>query len=427
MRHEKVVRTIIALLALAAVGVAQEAPPDEKAERLRRALEWIQDPDPDVRAIGRKELTALGPDAVPKLEEILKAKGVLEIVQVLRDLEGAKAPSGDDPHRLQSDGDLFRSAPKPDASATEKYVWGKFLEAHKLAKGSQFQKAYDMASALLTLEPRSSYADQIHQLRKYADNMITQTSLVRTQVLGPDGAGVSGAKVPLKLRMENSWKSALEVAVDKGKGDKPTRAIVVLEIVCERHEPNGTVTRLTRSDEVEIPHDIPIALGAQWEQAFELDTSVEFSEDKDCIRTYTVGGFAPLVRIDWGLAVSQKRLWFQPATVKVVPEKHAHLAEDPAGKLAKVIEAGTINEVFVCMKLLNDAQRPAGVEQMVALMEKFAEKGKKAATEAERAEATKGLIFAANILSAVTGQKLGTDVKKWREYSEQLKSEQRPR
>jgi len=81
----------------------------------------------------------------------------------------------------------------------------------------------------------------------------------------------------------------------------------------------------------------------------------------------------------------------------------------------------------VCNQLLNDEQRPAGVEQMVVLMEKFAEKGKNAAAEAERVEATKGLIFAANILAAVTGQKLGTDVKKWREYSEQLKAERRPR
>jgi hypothetical protein len=131
------------------------------------------------RPRGRPQGTGRARARRPKLEEILKAKGVLEIVQVLREVEAGKGAPAGDPHQLRSDGDVLRSAPKADASTAEKYVWSKYVEAHKFAKASQYQKAFDMASALLALEPKSAYADQIHHLRKYADNMITQTSLVK--------------------------------------------------------------------------------------------------------------------------------------------------------------------------------------------------------------------------------------------------------
>ncbi len=414
-------RTACLLVLAAAAALAQDPPAEGREERLRRAVEWIQDPDPEIRAHARKELLDLGPDVVPKLEEILKAKGVQEVVQVLREFDLAKGAVRAAPVEPPSEAELLKLAPKPDAAATDKYVYAKLIEAHRQAKAAQYQKAYDMAQALLVLEPRTRYADQVQQLRKFADNMITQTSLVRTRVAGPAGAVAAGAKLELKLRMDNSWKGGIEVSVDKGTTERPSRAIVIVEILCERWEANGTVTRTNRNAEVAIPHDIPIAMGAQWEQSFEVETAGDFPEDLDSIRVYTIGAFLPLAKIDWSLAVSQKRLWFEPSVVKVVPGKHVHLAEDPPAKLAKAIEAGTINEVFICAMLLEGPGRADGLLKLVDLMDRFLEKHRAATDPTEKGEAMKGLAYAANILSAVTGLKHGSDPRRWREAVRQLK------
>ncbi|MBI4563174.1 MAG: hypothetical protein HY716_00575 [Planctomycetes bacterium] len=395
----------------------------ENAERLNLALQWFSDADPEIRELGRRELVALGREAVPKLEELLKAKDAYEVYRLLREIETAGPENSELPRFPE--GAPTEDAPAPLASAVEKYVFSKMKEVYRLAKAGRYEQAYKLSEALLVLEPRSKYAADIHKYRKYCDNMITQTLLVQTRVTGP-AAGAAGAKVELTLRMENVFKKGIEVAFEKGTPEAPAKAFVIVEIACERATPSGLMSRLTRHQEVEIEHDIPIAMGAQWERTFTLDTSLDYADDDDNLRVYTVGAWTPVVKIDNGAWVTRKRIYFEPATFKVVPEKYFYLSEEPLAKLGKAMDSGSVHEVFIAAMLLSEEQKPMGVEMLVAAFEKMDERWRKAPTPEERTRAGDAMAITANVLSVVTGQKLGLEAKRWRAYADELKAEAKP-
>lgn len=411
-----------ALLAAVVATVAlQEPPQDERAERLRLALQWLSDNDPELRQAARKELLSLGREAVPKLEELLKAKGVLEIYRIVREIElGKSGPASEIPGPLLSHEEFLRRIGKPDGTAADAYVRGRMAEIYRLFKERQYQRCYDMAHALLVLEPKSRYAPELNKMRRVCDNMVTQTSMVRSRVLAPHAAS-AGSKVDFLLRMENQWKSGIAIHYDK----EVARPIVVVEITVERMDPNGSVTKATRVEEFPMEREIPVAMGAQWEKTITLDTNSEFSDDQDYIRLYTVGAWLPVVKIDRGpQAEAQKRIFFEPATVRLVPEKHMHLAGDPLGNLGKAMDAGSVNEVFICALLLTEEQRTPGVELLVAALEKAhgnLVKAREKRADKEEEHLKTGMSIIANILTALTGEKRGIDPVSWRKYADGLR------
>ena len=412
-----------ALVAVAAALFVQDPVPDERAQQIRRAIEWLSDPDPEMRDLGRKELLSLGREAVPRLEDLLRAKGALEVYKIVREIElGKNPPASEIPGPMLSDEEFLRRIGRADGTAIDTYIRSKMADVRSRFKERQYQKAYDMVQALLVLEPKSRYVAELHQMRKVSDNMITQTSMIHTRVVPPRGATAAGSKIEILLRMENAWKGGITIHYDK----EIAQPVVIVEITVERLDPNGSVTRANRTEEFPMDREIPIAMGAQWELPITLDTSAEFSDDQDYVRLYTVGAWLPVVKIDRGLgAEAQKRIFFEPVTVKLVPKKHLHLAEDPLGMLGKAMDAGSVNEVFICAMILSDEQRPQGIELLVSAMEK-AQKGWKKAKDSGAAQEEihfrDAIAIVANILETVTGEKRGMDVPKWRQYADSLRS-----
>ncbi len=95
----------------------------------RRAARWALDADAELRAIGRRRLVDLGRAAVPAIEELLREKGVLDLVEALREIERRGVP---DPYAFT------REAPEPgppkevprlEKDAVDRYVHAKYLEA----------------------------------------------------------------------------------------------------------------------------------------------------------------------------------------------------------------------------------------------------------------------------------------------------------
>ena len=407
---------------LAAAFLLQDPAADDRAERIKMAFQLLSDSDPELREAARKELLSMGREVVPKLEEILKAKGALDIYRIVREIElGKSGPMSEIPGPLLSHEEFLRRIGKPDGTAPDAYVRARMADVYKHFKEKQFQRAFDVVNALLVLEPKSRYAAQLAAMRRTCDNMVTQSSMVRSRVLAPHAAA-AGSKVEFMLRMENQWKGGLAIHFDK-EGARP---IVVVEITVERMDPNGSVTKATRVEEFAIDREIPIAMGAYWEKPITLDTNAEFSDDQDYIRLYTVGAWMPVVKIDRGpQAEAQKRIFFEPATVRLVPTKHLHLADDPLGKLGKAMDAGSVNEVFISALLLKEDEKPAGVELLVTALEKANANLKKARekkSSEEEGHLKGGMSIIANILTTLTGEKLGIDATQWRKYADSLRT-----
>lgn len=412
----------VGLVALAAFVLQQDPAQEERERRVKLALEWLSDPDPEIRETARKELIGWGREVVPKLEELLKAKGSLEVYRIVREIElGKSGPLSEIPGPMLSHEEFLRRIGKSDGTAADTYVRTRMADVYRHFKEGQFQRAYDVVTALMVLEPKSRYAPELQKMRRACDNMVTQTSIVRSQVLAPHAAK-AGSKVDFLLRMTNIWKGGIEIHYDK----EVARPIVVVEITVDRLDPNGSMTRATRVEEFPMDRDIPIALGAQSETTITLDTSRELSDDQDYIRLYSVGAWLPVVKIDRGpQAEVQKRIIFEPVTVRLVPAKHMHLAEDPLRELGKSIDGGTVNEVFICALLLPEEQKSQGVELLVAALEKAHANLKRASEKGSTQEVDHlkgGMSIIGNILATLTGEKRGIDPVQWRKYADSLRT-----
>ena len=412
-----------AAVAAVAALLLQDAVQEERSQRIRLALEWLADTDPQIREMGRKELIGWGREAVPKLEELLKAKGALDLYRIVKEIElGKEAAPSEIPGPMLSHEEFLRRIGKPDGSVSDAYVRTRMADVYRHFRERQYQKAYDVVNALMVLEPKSRYAAELSKMRRTCDNMVTQTEMVRSRILCPHAAQ-TGSKVEFLLKLENVWKNGLSIHYDK----EIAKPIVIVEITVERMDPNGSVTRAQRTEEVEIEREIPIAMGAQWEKTISLDTGVEFSDDQDYIRIYTVGAWMPIVKIDRGMSIeTQKRIFFEPATVRLVPAKHFHLAEDPIGKLGKAMDAGSVNEVFICALLLPEKEKPQGVELLVAAIERAHANLKKAKAMTEQEHLKAGMSVIGNILTALTGEKRGIDPVLWRKYADGLRENPKP-
>ncbi|MBI2930564.1 MAG: hypothetical protein HYY16_02840 [Planctomycetes bacterium] len=395
-------------MSLIALMLALVVQGDDREARIQRAVDWYSDPDPQVRELGRRELIAIGPGAIPYLEDLLKLHNALEIHRLLREVERRSVPGGvwvEEEDLLRQE-DLLREAPQVDRPEAEKYVWAKLKEGAAAANAKQYQRGYDIANALLVLEPKSRYIEEIRKLRRHCDNWITQTSLVRSRVIAPAAAGVAPGVHEFSLRMENQFKGTVKIAYDPGSPENPTTPLVFVEIVCRRFEPEGALTETQRWMEIEVEHEIPIAMGAQWEKTFAIDVGADFPDDGECIRVYTIGAWTQPMKLDFGKGSTTKRVWFEPATFKVVPKKHDHLLADPLKALENAMASGTGNEVFVAAMLASEEEKPQVVDILVTALEK-----------AERPEGRAAL---GQFLYRLTGQELGTNPRLWRAYADSL-------
>ncbi len=403
----RLIPPLLLLLALG-TGVAQETP-DDKAARIKRAIDWFSDPSEEIRAAGRKELLAIGPDAVPYLEKLLELRNALDIHRLLKDVDRAKGPDGRwiDESDLPTEEELQKNAPKTTKEEAERYVYNKLLEAHAAARAHKYQRGYDIAQALMTLEgTKSRYAAEIHKIRRFCDNWITQNSLVRSRVVSPSTTGIVGAKYDFILRMENAFKQGIKIIFDPGNAMRASTPVVVVEITCRVVSFNASEDILRGNLEVNVEQEIPIALGAQWEKVFTIDTGAMLPDDKENIRIYSIGAWTQPMKVDYGIGTTVKKIFFEPATFKVVPKKYEHLLDDPLARLSQAIEVGQVNEVFLAAMLVDDAHQLDAAEKLILMLEKAHSPGVK-----PEARAVIG-----NILHAMTGGRHGDDAKRWRAW-----------
>lgn len=419
---------VLLALLIAAGGPPQDPAPQEpspqdedkvrRTTRIVKALGWLEDRDVDVREMGRLRLVEAGRDAVPYLEDRIAEKGAIDHVRALREIEQAGSV-GDrvwvDAKDLPVDAELLKNLPKLDKTAYDKYVHVKLAEAMAAAKKGNFQRGYDMSQALLTLEPRTPLADPLRKLRRWSENMITQTTLLEAKVIQARSAFAAGETVELTLRLRNLTKGALKVEYDKGTPDRPGKGVAVVEIETRVPDLGGTVLTLTRTDTLYFENQIPIATGAQWEKSFVLTTFADI-EDGEHLREFTINVWTHPLKIETEGHPVMRRIQFEPAVVKRVPKKYEKFIEDPLEWLKKTMETGIVQEVFLCALLLDEPQKEKGMELLLGRLKEAQASFEKAETALQKSKYQQGRYATSRILASISGQNFGEDPKKWDEW-----------
>lgn len=388
-------RMKVPLLFLTALLLAaQDA---DRQKRIEQAMRWFRERDPEVRESARAELLLLGRDAIPAVERELTDRGALDLARLLRDLDKG-APAAAESFALP-DEDL--AVPKLEKDAADKFVRAKYMEAMAYARKNQFQRGYDMANGLLALEPRSAIADRVKQLRRYCENMITQTSLIEAKVIQEKLAYVAGEPVALALRMKNLYKNAMTLKYEGAEGKAP-EGLAVVEIESAISTLKGESTTATRHQEIPLEGEIPLATGAQWERRIQVETVFGLPDDFE-VQTVMVNVWTAPSKIDTDGVNITRKLQFEPAVLKLVPKRYAQFLENPLEWLKKTIETEQpAQETWVCAQLLPPADRRKGAEILVHAMEKT--------------DNPKYVPALARMLTEVTGERLGEDPKKWTEW-----------
>ena len=395
----------LASLAFLILLGAQQAPPErkkppiteEESLRIERALFWITDRDPELRDVARKQLVQFGPKAVSAIEERLKVRGVLDLVNVLRKIERPAQPYVT-PEDLARDGETVGKNGQADPKGADAYLRVKYREALEYAHRKRYQRGYDLADAIVTLEPKWAEAEKAKKLRRYCDHMILQTTLLEATVVQDRLACVEGQAVELTLRMKNLFRSDLTVRYQKGTPAKPGTGMAILQTEVELKELGGASFSFSSHEEIRFENEIPIAPGATWEKKYFLDTRLNLA-DEDQVRVISINAWSHPLEIETEGRKMTRRIQFTPGRIMVVPKKYGKLIDNPLESLQEMMDMGTVQEVFVCAQLLGEKDKERGTELLIQWMQK--------------AESARGRDVAASILYHLTGQKLGSNPKKW--------------
>ncbi len=392
--------------AIAFGALLLQEPPEDRAkreERIARLVEWLADPDPEVRAMGEKDLPAFGKSALPAVERKLEEKGALFLARMLRDLDRGRGEGWVDEKAIRADAadPALKELAKLDKGIADKYVQARYREALAYAQAKNYQKGLDLSSALLVLEPRSTASDAVRRLKRYCDTMITQTTLVEAKIFQEKICYAAAEPVDLTLRLRNLFRSALQIEYEKPGGGGPAKGVVVVEIEVRSTDWEGHSRSFFKHQELGIDGEIPLASGAQWERRFRLEVADEL-DDRLHVREVVVNAWTQPAKIETEGKTVTRRLQFEPGRVKLVPPQYSKNLENPLEALAAAMERGTVHDVFVATQLLPEDQKDAGADLLIRWL--------------ARAESEKGRIAAANLLASLTGQKFGTDARAWADW-----------
>jgi hypothetical protein len=239
----KVVSAALAIFLL----MPQEDEAAKKARRIDRAIGWLANEDLEVREMGRKELVAIGPEVVGVIEKKIAEKGATELVQMLRHFD--KTPSiaeawvaEKELKELETDEEFRKAAAKLSKSDGEKYIYVKYQEAMAHVRQKHYQRAFDLANALIAFEPKSTHMAAFRILRSHCENMITQTSLIEAKLFQPKIWYVEGEPIELTARMKNIYKAMINLTWEKGTATEPGGGLLVCDVDITMKEFNGFST-----------------------------------------------------------------------------------------------------------------------------------------------------------------------------------------
>jgi len=399
-------KVVTAAVAIFFLLPQQEDEAVKKARRIDRAVGWLSSDDAEVREMGRKDLISVGPEVVSVLEKKIAEKGLTEIVRLLRQLEKGSAAAADwvaeaELKELEADEEFKKAAAKLSKADGEKYVYVKYQEAMAHVRKKHYQRALELANALLAFEPKSSHLEAFRLLRRHCENLITQTSLIEAKLFQPKIWYVEGEPIELTARMKNIYKAMINMTWDKATATEAGGGLLVCDVEVTMKEFGGFSSTDQKHQEVRFEEEIPIAPGAQWERKFTIDPTTAIA-DQNQVRVIKINGWTqPLKMATDGVNVT-RRLQFESALVKILPKKYGHFLDNPMAAFEKAVAEGTPLEISIASQLLEGVDRDKATGMLIQLLAK-----------------SNTLISkntAANLLNAHTGQNLGIDAKRWENW-----------
>jgi hypothetical protein len=294
------------------------------------------------------------------------------------------------------------------------FLYSKFLGACALFRAGRHEQALEIATAILVLEPRCEFADDLQKLRIACEEQQVQDWLVRTTA--SPSKEVYGAEELAKVTLTFTNMAGGNVEIWFGPPadrDVPeTRALVLekhavahIDISRALHEADGSFSEEVEQASLKLGrYSVALKPGESWSVMLDVDTMGR--KDEGNLRIVTVRPMVRVVHIDGPTPVSKQRaLRFSPAVIKVFPGDIKKAMENALQNLLSCIDRCDANSLFMFSHLMPEDKRTQAVEAVIKIL-----KDDKWKASDRR--------IARNCLAALTGEAFATD-EGWKQWYEE--------
>lgn len=345
----------------------------EEKKIVEANLDLISDPDPRVRKVARRTLLSFGARIKPLLRKRLERLGATELVDLLDEIEREEKVKVEPVQGIPEDLDpwfssvpaLVRPIPRRDADA---YLLSRLQLALAAIAREEYDLAERMLAAIQLLDPSWMYADRVSELRRYAQRQILEGKVLKPVARPVRPAVPIGKPLEIHLTILNPFNHELTIQ-SQGSIVPAVHARVRVSIL--RHDGEQEAAEFPQV--FEFPRKIVLPPGKSWSQTIRIDTKSEYQPK--LMRVYQVHLSTRLLKIEGRRSMTRKIL-FPTVKAKVIPEKYEPYIADPLGSLertmqAKGIDGGTVNEVFICLMLLEGSENFwRGIARFMKVFEK---------------------------------------------------------
>ena len=290
---------------------------DVLAARIEELCARLLEGSPAVRLAAERELSELGPDALPLISRQLERhQAATAALHRIADRLGADLPrpAGSEGHWVS---EKYRLA-------QERFQQGDYLAALKLVE------------AILTIEPQPALRSQLIELRRRSRQMLLQEYLVSARLEPTRRVMAPGETLLVRLKLRNNSEQPITIARGPDEGWQFGTVIVQYEAFT----PDGEWVSRQFTRPIDLNGDVKLQSGEEWERLLSLEIDTTMPEGVVVLQRITVSGtlrphqLAP----DQGAAIGEflpllpERLWV------AAPEAHA-LLERPLEVVRKELSA----------------------------------------------------------------------------------------
>jgi hypothetical protein len=250
----------------------------------------------------------------------------------------------------------------PEREAVRKYFDAQVREVDERIRRGRYEKAMELAKALLVLAPGiGEDTGVLRAMKNRARDGLQAASVVRGEVVAPDGFHEVGDRLVFRVVLTNVSQSPLEIDMgEEGEGAANLRirfteegSLGGLRVA----EWNARVSGL-RGRRVIEP-------GGAWETEAVLDTG-DRSPVNPTARTYAIRGQVRPARMRLGKRPLARPVWFEETVVRVYPRGLAPMRRAPLETLKEGVEEEFGPKVVLAASLVPEDRRREAGEYLVA-------------------------------------------------------------
>lgn len=368
-------------LALAAIALRADDAGDleEKTRRLSALVAELDSPRVEAREEAATRLLAAGGDAIPFVLDGVYRKNARLHLQVLEKLV-AQERKGLPVELQMTDADLKAVVKDrlgdPKSAPVRTWLYARYLEAVDLFRQARYEEALARGSAILELDPRVDFADDVKRLRVKCEEELVQLHLVRLTAVTM--TPVVGDNTVVKVAFNATNMSTGDVEIWFGppadRNNEAVRDAVIqnqaflqVEVVTSVCEPDGSSASVPEMSVKPLQrYSIPVPQG-QSVRLYEMEIPAMTSGVKLVklfvsarMRVVQVDGPAPMLK--------ERALAFQPALICVVPGDIQAAAANALQNLCNAIDRGQPDSAFLFCNVMPDPERPKAVEVVMQIL-----------------------------------------------------------